>query len=250
MDGQRAAARRLAQGAGQHPGAAAALDRRDADGDRDGARRRGGAGPDDRRSRQPRARPARDEVLRRRLRPLPHGRRGLRPRPVDRAGREADVHAEHLDHGRRRGQLRPPRQAPAAALHDGQPPRAAARPRRAARRDAGDRAVARLRPAAARPQVHRAGDGAAGLGQLRHRVAGRAPAARRAPGPRPGLARGRPAGAGGPAARGRLGDPPRRPRRGRGGGVALRQDLPHARAGRRGPSPSSRSATRCRRARR
>ena len=211
VDGQDPAARRLARRPGQRPGPAAPLDRRHADGDRDRAGRQDRAGPDDRRPRQPGAQPARDVLLRRRLRALPHRRRGLRPRAVDRAGREVDVHAQHLDHGRRRGQLRPPRQEPAAALHDGQPPRAAARPRRAARRDAGDRPVAGLPAAAARPQVHRAGDGAAGVGQLRHRLAGRAPAARRPPRRRPARARGRAAGAGGPAARGRLSDPPRRP---------------------------------------
>ena len=48
-------------------------------------------------------------VLRRRLRALPHGRAGLRSRAVRPARRAQHVHAQHVDHGRRRGQLRPPR---------------------------------------------------------------------------------------------------------------------------------------------
>ena len=51
-----------------------------------------------------------------------------------------------------------------------------------------------LAPRLDRPQVHRAGDGAAGVGRLRHRIARRAPAARRAARCRPRLPRSRAAG--------------------------------------------------------
>ena len=57
-------------------------------------------------------------------------------------------------------------------------------------------------------EVHRARVGAAGVGLLRHGLAGRPPAARRAPGPRPRPARGRAAAAVERADR-RLGHPPR-----------------------------------------
>ena len=74
-----------------------------------------------------------------------------------------------------------------------------------------------------RPQVHRAGDGAAGVGQLRHRVAGRAPAARRAARRRPRRPRGRAAGPRRSAAIGGLRDPARRV-------AARRRSRPRARA--------------------
>ena len=57
-------------------------------------------------------------------------------------GRAADLHAEHRGDGGRRGQLRPARPRPAAALHEGEPRVAAAPGRRAAGRDAGDRGLA------------------------------------------------------------------------------------------------------------
>ena len=70
--------------------------------------------------------------------------RDLRQLGVHGAERAVDLHAEHLDHGGRRGQLRPAGRRPAAALHHRQRPDPA-RPDRVgdARRDAGDRSVAR-----------------------------------------------------------------------------------------------------------
>ena len=60
-------------------------------------------------------------LLRRRLRALPHRRAGLRPgAESDRPGGAHDVHAQHVDHGGRRGQLRPPR--PAASSSASPPP--------------------------------------------------------------------------------------------------------------------------------
>ena len=65
---------------GQREGPAAPLDRRDADGGRAGDARRAAARPDHPRPRQRGARPARDGLLRRRLRALPHRPGGLRRR--------------------------------------------------------------------------------------------------------------------------------------------------------------------------
>ena len=88
----------------------AVLDRRDADGGR--ARPATTARPSPASPARPRralARGAPAAVLRRRLRPLPHRRGRLRRIDGARPEREADLHAQHGDHGRRRGQLRPPR---------------------------------------------------------------------------------------------------------------------------------------------
>ena len=76
---------------------------------------------------------------------LYHGRAGVRSGAVRPPCGEDHVHAQHRDHGRRRGQPRARRPGPAAALHDRQPPPPAARLRRAAGRDARDRPVAGLR---------------------------------------------------------------------------------------------------------
>ena len=111
------------------------------------------------------------------------------------AGRADDLLAQHRDPVRRRGQLRPARRRAAEALH-GRQGRADVRravhgrhARRAAGRDAGDPAVAGLRRRRPERREHRPlldlpRDVHAGVGQLRHGVAGRAPAARRAAGPR------------------------------------------------------------------
>ena len=103
------------------------------------------------------------------------------------AGRADDLLAQHRDPGRRRGQLRPPRRrsSSSATPTPTSRPSSASRPRRRARRaagrDAGDPAVAGLRPEH-RPLLDLPRDVHAGVGQLRHGLAGRAPAARRAPG--------------------------------------------------------------------
>ena len=83
VDARDPAARRLARRGGQREDPAAPLDRRDADGDRDRARRPGRARAHHRPERQRRAEPAREGLLRRRLRALPHGRARLRPRRSD-----------------------------------------------------------------------------------------------------------------------------------------------------------------------
>ena len=132
-----------------------------------------------------------------------------------RQGRLRDLLADDVDHGRRRGQLRSPRPRPAAALHRRQRRddvlRAGDRQhaRRAAGSDAGDLPVdaARATPSTGHPAEHRPLldmplDVHAGLGQLRHRVVGGPPAARRSPVPGRRRAAGRPAGAAGPAERG------------------------------------------------
>ena len=143
---------------------------------------------------------ARDAVLQRRAaaqpRPVPHG---LRRRPDRRRG-SADLLAQHGDPGRRRGQLRPPRHRAAAALHrrqrgdDVRPARHQRHAGRAAGRDAGDRPVAAVRQEH-RPLLDLPRDVRAGVGQPRHGVAGRPPAARRAAGHRPRRAGGRAAAA-------------------------------------------------------
>ena len=124
----------------------------------------------------------------------------------DGPGEQQGLHAQHGDHGRRRGQLRASRPGPAGPLYRRQRSAAAAGAGRAAGRDARDRAVARLR-ALDRPAARRPRHGPAGVGRLRDGVAGRAPAAGRPPRPRPRPARGGPPGAGGPATRGRLEHP-------------------------------------------
>ena len=68
---------------------------------------------------------------------LPHRRPGCDGAPAG-PRRAAVLHAEHVDRGGRRGQLRPPRPERPAPLDDGARRPAGAR-RRAARRDAGDR---------------------------------------------------------------------------------------------------------------
>ena len=122
----------------------------------------------------------------------------------DGRGRAHDLRAQHRDPGRRGGQLRPARRHPAEALHGrrgGADVRRALQrrrrgasharhPGRAARRLAGDLPVAGLRrrgPARReRGALHALPlDGHAGLEPVRDHVAGRAPAARRATGPRP-----------------------------------------------------------------
>ena len=92
-------------------------------------------------------------------------------------------------------------------------------PGRAARRDAGDLPVGAQRrsrpghPAEHRPLLDLPLDGHAGVGQLRHRLAGGPPAARRAPVPERRRGAGRAAGAAGPAQRGGHEHPARRRRR-------------------------------------
>ena len=140
-------------------------------------------------------REARRGLLHRRVRALPHrhgshlgdGRQqgsDVRQRDLLGAVRAVGVHAEHLDHGRGGGGAGPDGHRPAAALHDRQRARAA-RPERvgAAGSDAGDRALARLRQQHGEA-VHRAVDGAAGVGCLRDPVAGGALPARRLTRPR------------------------------------------------------------------
>ena len=108
------------------------------------------------------------------------GHRG-QPRPVlrhgqvDGAGRASGVHPEHLDHGGCRGSARPDGRRPSSSATRPATP-GPARPDRVgdARRDAGDRALAGLRPREHRQEVHRAFDGPAGVGHLRDPVAGRA----------------------------------------------------------------------------
>ena len=119
-------------------------------------------------------------------RPVPHG---LRRRP-ERRRRADDLLAQHRDPVRRRGQLRPPgaeqqkRYTDANAETMFAEPATAARPtssrarcRRSCRR--------RTSGAEHRSLLDLPLDVHAGLGQLRHRVAGRAPAARRPAGPGP-----------------------------------------------------------------
>ncbi len=140
-----------------------------------------------RRPRSPGARATATAARARSTGPVPHR---LRRRP-GRQGRAVDLRAEHRDPGRRRGQLRPPGRRAAAALHRRQRRddvlRAGDRRHagRAARRDAGDLPVAGL---SRRENIDRCWtlplDVHAGVGPLRHRVAGRPPAARRAAGPR------------------------------------------------------------------
>ena len=107
--------------------------------------------------------------------------------------RADDLRAQHRDPGRRRGQLRPPGTGPAAALHrrrggaDVRPALHGRHAGRAARLAAGDPALAGLRRRRPARRQHRAllelpRDVRAGLGPLRHGLAGRAPAARRAAG--------------------------------------------------------------------
>ena len=130
-------------------------------------------------------------------RPVPHR---LRRRP-DGRGRADDLLAQHRDPGRRRGQLRPPRRRAAEALHRRRR-RADVRRARPTRRrrptssPARCRRSCRRRTSTPRPRdknIDRCWtlplDVHAGVGPLRHRVAGRAPAARRAAGPRPRRAR-------------------------------------------------------------
>ncbi len=109
-------ARRLARRE-QREDPAEALDHRHADGGGADDRPPRGSGPGDARPRDRVAGAARDPVLQRRAavqpRPVPHGLR----RRADRRGREDDLLAEHVDPGRRRGQLRPPRRRAAEALH-------------------------------------------------------------------------------------------------------------------------------------
>ena len=195
VDGGRAAARRLdRRPAGrrpEQPAAGPALDRRDADGG--GADDRGGgrAGPHHERSRQPGPDPSRDRLLQRpapvQPRPVPHRLHGR----LRWAWRAHDLRPQHGDSGGRRGQLRPPRPRPAAALHrrggraDVRPAVHAGNARRAARRAARDPPVTGLRPTGPARRQHRPlldlpRDVRAGLGALRDRLAGGSPAARRA----------------------------------------------------------------------
>ena len=186
--------------------------------------------------------------------PVPHGLR----RRARGQGRAADLLADDLDPVDRRGQLRAAR--PAAPLHQRQRRddvlRAGhgRRARRAARRDAGDHALAGLRQRRRPRQEHRPlldvpGDVHAGLGQLRHGLGGGPPAARHPPGPRPRQPVRDPAAAVGLADRGLQ----RAARQGR----ARSSPRPRATAGATGPpstraaprSSGSSSATRCRAAR-
>ena len=111
-------------------------------------------------------------------RPVPHRLQ----RTAERSGREGHLRPDHLDPVGRRGQLRPARPGPAAALPGRADPdhvrRAGHRrhPGRAAGRHAGDLPV----PGSGRqhrPVLDLPLDVHAGLGQLRHRLAGRAPVA-------------------------------------------------------------------------
>ena len=155
----------------QRAAPAAALDRRHADGDRARAAR----------PRQHGARRARDGLLQRLVavqpRPLPHG---LHRRPGGQ-GREDRLQPQHRDQGRRRRRVRA---RVAAPLHGRERRR---RARRAARRAARDPAVARSEPEH-RPLLDVPLDVHAGLGPLRHGLAGDRAAARRAAGRRAGAA--------------------------------------------------------------
>ena len=149
---------------------------------------------------------ARDAVLQRHAavqpRPVPHRLR----RRADRRGRADDLLAEHRDPGRRRGQLRPPRREQQQRYTDanvepmfGEPATAASPTSSRARCRRSSRRRTSTRHDEHRPLLDLPRDVHAGLGPLRHGVAGRPPAARRAPGPRPRRARGRAAAAGRPA---------------------------------------------------
>ena len=81
---------------------------------------------------------------------------------------------------------------PAAALHDRQPAPPAARSRRATRGDGRRSRRPELYGRSIDKSFPRACERPAGVGQLRHRLAGGPPAARRAPGPRERAARRRP----------------------------------------------------------
>ena len=141
---------------------------------------------------------------------------------------KGDFEIFSLDHGhpgRRRGQLRAPGRRPAAALHRRQRgddvlrARHRRHPGRAAGGDAGDLPVgAQRRPVQGIPPnldalLDLPLDGHAGVGQLRHRLAGDPPAARRAPVPERRRGAGGAAGAAGPAQRRGHEHPPRRRRR-------------------------------------
>ena len=159
------------------------------------------------------------------------------------AGEFADLLAQHRRPRGRRGQLRPSWHHAAAPLHGRQrgdpvlPAGDRQHARRAAGRDAGDHAVVRSErdgrhAAEHRPLLDLPLDVHAVVGQLRHRLAGGPPAARRAAAPRPRLARGRAAGAGRAEQRRGRGHPPGRRlgrRRREPRGLALHDHHRHAR---------------------
>ena len=172
------AVRRLAAGPRQRPGLPAPLDR--------GHARRGraeAAGPAGRaaglRGARPRTRRAsRAALLHRRVRALPHRLRphrpdrrhrgaGLRLGRLQRPGAAERVHAEHLDHGGGRGGARPDgRRASWSTTRPAARAPSSTRPSGSSRRDARDRPVTGLRQQPGQA-VHRALDGAPGLGCLR-----------------------------------------------------------------------------------
>ena len=135
-------------------------------------------------------------------RALPHGLRRRRGRQ----GRRRDLLADDLDPGRRRGQLRPPGRRPAAALHHALAEPMFSEPATGDTPDEQPGAMPEIfpstppprrrgHPAEHRPLLDVPLDVHAGVGQLRHRVVGRASAARRAAVRQPRRRRGRPAGA-------------------------------------------------------
>ena len=189
----------------QRPGPAAALDRRHADGGGADDRARPVLGLAPTEHAAPRARRARDGLLQRHRavqpRPLPHRLRG-RPGGQGRADR---LLAQHRDQGRRRRQLRP--RASSAATRT--PTRSTMLP---------TSSPARCRRSSPRPDQNREHrplldvplDVHAGLGPLRHRLAGDPPAARRAAGARYGRLEVVPAIPAGQTRIARQRDPPRR----------------------------------------
>ena len=225
-----------------HP--AAALDRPDADGGRADRRRRRRPRPGAARPRHGRARRARDTVLQRRA--------ALQPRPVPHRLQQA-VRAASASG---RSSRSTPRSRPSGSATTGAT-RAATPGRIPHRCSSPTRCRARCRRSCPRPNSERQHrplldlprDVRAGLGPLRHGVAGRAPAARRAAVAGHRRARGRAAAAAGPDAHRRALDPARhgRARRARRAvRPALRDDGP------RGPQASTTcaSARRCRAGRR
>ena len=142
--------RRLARRSGQPPALPAPLDRRDADGGRADPRRPGRAWARAAGHAAAALGLARGALLRRRLGLLPHRAPRLRRR-ARRPVRAAVVHAEHVDHRRRRGQLRAPgpepsgagrrRSPPSSSPASSSPPRCRRSPRR--RRRTGTSSTAR-----------------------------------------------------------------------------------------------------------
>ena len=182
VDARDPAARRLARRPRQRAAPAAPLDRRHADGDRDRARRPGRARPDHRRARQR----ARSTCARRRATATTSGSStratpGCDAAQSDRPGEQQTftLNTSIMAVGEGNyGRLGPDQQQRFTTANR--------------RLQLPDPTSSRARCRRSRPspdysptgsidqQVHRARDGAAGVGQLRHRVAGRAPAARRA----------------------------------------------------------------------